>query len=46
MSSTAVAKEWVRLGFRRGSLGGRTVYRGVKVDEGWIRAREDQFGGR
>ena len=45
MSSTAVAKEWVRLGFRRGSLGGRTVYRGVKIDEGWIRARENQFGG-
>ena len=42
-SSTALAKEWTRLGFRRRSLHGRAFWRGVKVDEGWIAAREDHL---
>lgn len=41
MSSTAVAKEWMRLGFRKRVLHGRVRYRGVKVDPGWASAHED-----
>ena len=44
-SSTAVAKEWVRLGFRKRSLHGRTIWRGIKVDEAWIDTREDHSRG-
>ena len=43
LSSTALAKEWRRLGFGKRTLGGRAFYTGVKVDEGWLEAREDQF---
>jgi hypothetical protein len=42
MSSTAVAKEWRRLGFGKRVLGGRAFYTGVQVDPGWISAREDR----
>jgi putative DNA primase/helicase len=42
MSSTAVAKEWVRLGFQKRTLHGRTRYRGVKVDPEWISAYKEQ----
>ena len=41
MSSTAIAKEWRRLGFSKRVLHGRTLYRGVKVDPGWIDARDE-----
>jgi hypothetical protein len=46
MSSTAVAKEWRRLGFGKRVLRGLTFYRGVKVDQGWITAHEDRAGSR
>ena len=46
MSSTAVAKEWRRLGFGKRVLGGRAFYTGVKVDKGWITAHEDRAGSR
>jgi P4 family phage/plasmid primase-like protien len=42
MSSTAVAREWARLGFGKRKLNGRAIYTGVKVDLGWISARESQ----
>jgi len=41
MSSTAVAKEWRRLGFGKRVLGGRAFYTGVEVDPGWISAHKD-----
>jgi P4 family phage/plasmid primase-like protien len=41
MSATKMAREWERLGFERKSLGGRTFYRGLKVDEGWIEAQDN-----
>src|SRR5215218_545221 len=34
MSSTAVAKEWRRLGFGKRVLGGRAFYTGIEVDPG------------
>lgn len=46
MSSTKVSTEWVRLGFQKRTLHGRTYYRGVKVDRDWITAHEDRAGSR
>ena len=40
LSSTKVAGEWIRLGFKKTSTSGRAYYRGVKVDEGWITAQD------
>ena len=45
MSSTLVAREWARLGFRRRTLHGRAIWRGVKVDPGWIAARDGHSRG-
>ncbi len=39
LSSTKVAGEWIRLGFRKTTINGRSYYRGVKVNEGWIKAQ-------
>lgn len=41
VSMTKVAREWERLGFERKSRGGRTFWRGIKVDPGWIAAQEN-----
>ena len=44
MSSTMIAREWRRLGFGERTLHGRKFYTGVKVEPGWISAREDHPG--
>lgn len=41
MSSTAIAKEWTRLGFHKRNLHGRAFYVGIKVDGSWLDSRED-----
>src|SRR5215204_5854092 len=41
MSSTAVAKEWRRLGFGKRVLGGRAFYTGIEIDPGWIAGHKD-----
>jgi hypothetical protein len=41
VSATKVAREWERLGFEKKTRGGRTFYRGLKVDEGWIESQDN-----
>jgi P4 family phage/plasmid primase-like protien len=41
MSARRLAKEWKRLGFGERNLHGRKVYKGLKVDPGWIGAQEN-----
>jgi putative DNA primase/helicase len=40
-SATSVSKEWVRLGFEKRLLNGRTVYGGLELDPKWVGEQRD-----
>ncbi len=41
LSATSVSKEWVRLGFEKRLLNGRTVYGGLELEPRWIGEQRD-----